>query len=165
MLLWKYCHSHSFSRANVRTRFKHAHSFCRCVAEGHFVCACAFGINNLYCAFGVILINLALFCGFSIGRSTPFCNIFWRGVKEYDKFATISNPVDTRGVCWLFGWGCFNYQSAKKTREKVENLNIEIWITEDQDVHMRQQTLKVSLCESRSCMWRQSWDIRYDNRW
>ena len=31
VLLWKYCHSHSFSRVNFRTHFKHAHSFCRCV--------------------------------------------------------------------------------------------------------------------------------------
>ena len=31
--LWKYCHSHSFSRVNFRTRFKHAHSLCRCVAR------------------------------------------------------------------------------------------------------------------------------------
>ena len=29
MLLWKYCHSHSFPRVNFRSRFKHAHSFCR----------------------------------------------------------------------------------------------------------------------------------------
>ena len=47
----------------------------------------------------------------------------------------------------------------------------EIWFTDDQDVHMRLQTLKVSLkklisylYESRSCMWRRSWDIRYDNQ-
>ena len=31
VLLWKYCHSHSFSRVNFRTHFKHALSFCRCV--------------------------------------------------------------------------------------------------------------------------------------
>ena len=35
--------------------------------------------------------------------STPFCNIFWRAVKEYDKFTTVSNSVDTREVCLLFG--------------------------------------------------------------
>ena len=29
MLLWKYCHSPSFSCVNFRTRFKHAHSFYR----------------------------------------------------------------------------------------------------------------------------------------
>ena len=33
VLLWKYCHSHSFSHLNFRTRFKHAHSFCRCVDD------------------------------------------------------------------------------------------------------------------------------------
>ena len=104
-------------------------------------------------------------------RSTPFCDIFWRGMKEYDKFTTISNSVDTRGVCWLFGWGYFNDQSANKTRKKVENLKFEIWFADDQDVHMRLQTLKVSLkmlmsyfYESRSDVWRRSWDIRYDNR-
>ena len=104
-------------------------------------------------------------------RSTPFCNIFWRGMKEYDKFTAISNSVDTRGVCWLFGWGYFNDQSANKTRKKVENLKFEIRFTDDQDVHLGQQTLKVSLemlmsyfCESRSSMWRRSWDSRYDNR-
>ena len=30
--------------------------------------------------------------------------------------------MDTRGVCWLFGWGYFNNQSANKTRKKAENL-------------------------------------------
>ena len=108
---------------------------------------------------------------FSNGRSTPFCNIFWRGMKEYDKFTTISNFVDTRGVFWLFGWGYFNDQSVSKTRKKAENWKFEIPYTNDQDVHTRQQTLKVSLkmvmsyfCESRSCMWRRSLDIRHDNR-
>ena len=67
--------------------------------------------------FGAILIFSARFCGFSTERSTPFCDIFWRGMKEYDKFTTISNSVDTRGVCWLFGWGYFNDQSANKTRK------------------------------------------------
>ena len=128
-------------------------------------------MRRLFGVFDVIFIFLELFCGFSTGRSTPFCNIFWRGMKEYDKFTTISNSVDTRGVCWLFGWGYFNDQSANKTRKKAENLKFEIWFADDQDVHTRQQTLTVSLkmwmsyfCESRSCMWKRSWDIRYDNR-
>ena len=53
--------------------------------------------------FGAILIFSARFCGFSTERSTPFCDIFWKGMEEYDKFTTISNSVDTCGVCWLFG--------------------------------------------------------------
>ena len=127
--------------------------------------------ENLFGAFGAILIFSARFCGFSTERSTPFCDTFWRGMKEYDKFTTISNSVDTPGVCWLFGWGYFNDQSANKTRKKAENLKFEIWFADDQDVHMRLQTLKVSLkmlisyfYESRSGLWRRSWDIRYDNR-
>ena len=59
--------------------------------------------ENLFGAFGAILIFSACFCGFSTERSTPFCDIFWRGMEEYDKFTTISNSVDTCGVCWLFG--------------------------------------------------------------
>ena len=121
--------------------------------------------------FGAILIFPARFCGFSTERSTPFCDTFWRGMKEYDKFTTISNSVDTRGVCWLFGWGYFNDQSANKTRKKAENLKFEIWFADDQDVPLRLQTLKVILkmlisyfYESRSGVWRRSWDIRYDNR-
>ena len=120
---------------------------------------------------GAILVFLACFRGFSTGRSTSLCNIFWRGMKEYDKFTTIYNSVDTRGVCWLVGWGYFNDQSANKMRIKSENLKFEICFTDDQDVHMRLQTLKVSIkmlmtyfYESRSCMWRRSWDICDNNR-
>ena len=50
-----------------------------------------------------------------------------------------------------------------KMRIKSENLKSEICFTDDQDVHMRLQTLKVSIkmlmtyfYESRSCMWRRS---------
>ena len=89
-------------------------------------------------------------------------------MKEYEKFTTISNSVDTRGVCWLFGWVYFNDQSANKKRKKAENLKFEIWFTDDQDVHMRLQTLKVSLkmliSSLKMLMWRRLWDIRYDNR-
>ena len=99
----------------------------------------------MFGAFGIILIFSALFRGFSTGRSTPFCNTFLRGMKDYEKFTTISNSVDTRGVCWLFGWVYFNDQSANKKRKKAENMKFEIWFTDDQDVHMRLQTLKVSL--------------------
>ena len=131
--------------------------------EGHFL---RMRWENLFGAFGAILIFSAHFCGFSTERSTPFCDTSWRGMKEYDKFTTISNSVDTPGVCWLFGWGYFNDQSANKTRKKAENLKFEIWFADDQDVHMRLQTLKVSLkmlisyfYESRSGLWRRSWDI------
>ena len=62
-------------------------------------------------------------------------------------------------------------KSANKTRKKAENLKFEIWFTDNRDLHMRLQIFKVSLkmllsyfYESRSCMWRRSWDIRYDNR-
>ena len=92
-------------------------------------------------------------------------------MKDYDKFTTVSKFVDTRGICWLFGWGYFNDQSANKTQKKAENLKFEMWFTDDQDVHMRLQIFKVSLkmlmsyfYKSRGCMRRRSWDIRYDNK-
>ena len=66
-------------------------------------------------------------------------------MKENAEFITISNSVDTHGVCWLFGWGYFWGQSANKTRKKAEILKFEILFPEDQDVHMRQQTFKVNL--------------------
>ena len=59
--------------------------------------------GSFFGAFGAILIFSARFCGFSTERSTPLCDTFWKGMKDYDKFTTISNSVDTRGVCWLFG--------------------------------------------------------------
>ena len=59
--------------------------------------------ESFFGAFGAISIFSARFCRFSTERSTPFCDTFWKGMKEYDKFTTISNSVDTRGVCWLFG--------------------------------------------------------------
>ena len=73
--------------------------------------------ESLFGPFGAISIFSARFCQFSTERSTPFCDTFWKGMKEYDKFTTISNSVDTHGVCWLFGWGYFNDQSANKTRK------------------------------------------------
>ena len=88
-------------------------------------------------------------------------------MKEYAKFTIISNSVDTHGVCWLFRWGYFIDQSANKTQKKAENLNSEIWFTEDQHVHMRQQPLKVSLKMLMSYFYfifRRSWDIWYDKR-
>ena len=100
-----------------------------------FCCICASRI--LSGAFGAIVILSARFCGFLTGRSTLFCKMFWRGMKENDKYANISNSVDTRGVCWPLWWGYFNDQSTNKTRKKPENLKFEIWFTEDQDVQMR----------------------------
>ena len=66
-------------------------------------------------------------------------------MKEHAEFITISNSVDTHGVCWLFGWGYFWGQSSNKTRKKAEILKFEILFPEDQDVHMKQQAFKVSL--------------------
>ena len=81
-------------------------------------------------------------------------------MKDYDKFTTVSNSVDTRGICWLFGYGYFNDQSANKRQIKAENLKFEIWFTDNQDVHMRLQIFKVSFkmlmsyfYKSRSCVW------------
>ena len=101
----------------------------------------------------------------STGRSTPLCKMFWREMTEYGMFTTtISNSVDARGVCWLFGWGYFNDQSANKTRKKAENLKFEIWFTDNRDVHLKVslKMLILYFSESRSCMWRRSWDIRND---
>ena len=47
-------------------------------------------------------------------------------MKDYDKFTTVSNSVDTRGICWLFGYGYFHDQSANKRQIKAENLKFEI---------------------------------------
>ena len=92
-------------------------------------------------------------------------------MKEYAKLTTISNSVDTHGVCWLFGWGYFCGQSTDKTRKKAENLKFEIWFTDNQHVHLRKQTFKISLkmlmsyfCESRRFFWRRSWEICYNER-
>ena len=87
-------------------------------------------------------------------------------MKEYAKFNTISNSVDTHGICWHFGWGYFNDQSANKSEKKAENLKFEILCTNDQELHMKLQTLKVSLVdyESRSGMWRRSWYFCDDER-
>ena len=81
-------------------------------------------------------------------------------MKDYDKFTTVSNSVDTRGICWLFGYGYFNDQSANKRQIKAENLKFEIWFTDNQDVHMRLQIFKVSFkmlmsyfYKSRSFVW------------
>ena len=66
-------------------------------------------------------------------------------MKENDKYTIISNSVGTRDVCWPLWWEYFNDQSTNKPRKKPENLKFEIWFAEDQDVQIRQQTLKVSL--------------------
>ena len=62
-----------------------------------------YNLFGAFGAFGAISIFSARVRGFSTGRSTPFCYIFWRGMKDYYKFTTVSNFVDTRGICWLFG--------------------------------------------------------------
>ena len=56
-------------------------------------------------------------------------------------------------------------KSANKTRKKAENLKFEIWFTDDRDVHLKVslKMLILYFSESQSCMWRRSWDIRYDN--
>ena len=64
------------------------------LSRTNFVGACA-----LFGAFAVIKIFPARFNRISTGRSTPFCHIFWRGIKDCDKFTNISNSVDTLGVC------------------------------------------------------------------
>ena len=88
---------------------------------------------------------LARFRGFATGWSPPFCNSFGRGMEEYAKFLIISYSVDTHEVCWLFGWGYFNDQSANKTRKKAKNLKFEIWFTDDQGVRMMLQTYYVDV--------------------
>ena len=66
------------------------------------------------------------FRGFSTGWSTHFCNIFWRWTKEYDKFTTTSNTLDTRGVCWLFGWGYLMIKVQKQKNAKKAR-KLEVW--------------------------------------
>ena len=72
---------------------------------------------------------------FQLGDRHLFCNIFWRGIKENDKFTSIFISVDTRGVCWPLGWEYFNDQSANK--KSPITWKFEIWFTEDQDVQRR----------------------------
>lgn len=73
----------------------------RLSAERHFVCACASGIGL---SLSVPFVKFTTrFCEVSTGRSPPFCNIFGRWMKEYDKFTNISNSVGAHGVCWPFG--------------------------------------------------------------
>ena len=50
----------------------------------------------------------------------------FKGMTGYDNFTTISNSMDTRGVCWLFGCGYCHNQNANKTRKKAESLKFEI---------------------------------------
>ena len=137
-------------------------------SRGVYVCACA----NKICS--SLSVPFRYFqrasVGFQLAIDT-FSSNFLERDEDYDKFTTISNSVDTRGICWLFGWGYVKDQSANKTQKKAENLKFEIWFTDDQDVHMRLKLFKVSLkmlmfyfSESRSFMWKRSWDIRYENR-
>ena len=134
-------------------------------------------INCLYLLIlierNVLLLQVysARFPGISNRWSPPFCNTFWRGMKEDSKFTTISNSADTQGVCWLFGWEYFDDQSEKKTLKKAENLKFEMWFIDDQDVHTRQPSWRFSrkmlisyFYESWSWIWRRSWDVYYDER-
>ena len=45
-------------------------------------------------------------------------------MKEYDKFTTTSNTLDTRGVCWLFGWGYLMIKVQKKNAKKARKLEV-----------------------------------------
>ena len=63
-------------------------------AERHFLCTST-RIIEKFCQFGAIHYCFQHACT----DSPPFCNIFWRKIKEDAKFTGISNSVDTR-VWW-----------------------------------------------------------------
>ena len=93
-------------------------------------------------------------------------------MKDYNKFAYISDTMDTRGVCWGLGWWYLIDQSANRTRKRTEEVEFDIGFTEVQDVHIRRETVKVSLkmlklyCyESRGCILSRSSDTwAYERR-
>ena len=67
--------------------------------------------------------------------------------------------------------GTFVDKVQTKSEKKTENLKFEIWFTDNQHVHLRKQTFKISLkmlmsyfCESRRFFWRRSREICYDER-
>ena len=64
-------------------------------AEGHFV---AHALRKFVRRVGRHFYIFSALLRVSTERSTLFCDIFWRGMKEYGKFTTISNSVDT----WIF---------------------------------------------------------------
>ena len=53
--------------------------------------------------------------------------------------------MDINSVCRDFEWRYINDQSANRTRLKPKEVEFEYLFTEDQDVHWRRQTMKVSL--------------------
>ena len=112
-------------------------------AHRHFVCACARGIRIL--PVRRHMLSWARFRAFSTGRSTLLERFFSREMKDYNKFTYISDTMDTRGVCWGLGWGYLIDQSANRTRKRTKEVEFDIGFTEVQDVHIRRQTVKVSL--------------------
>ena len=116
---------------------------------------------------------LALFWYFQplTASSTPFCNIFWRGINDCDKFTNISNSVDTRNVCWLFGWAYFNDQSENKLKKSPKTLSLRIDLLKIKMCTWHDKPWRLVLkcwcftCKNqKSCMWRRSWDIWSDER-
>ena len=107
-------------------------------SRGAFCCACASRI--LFGACCVICIFSARFRGFSTRRSTPFCNVFWRGMQENDKFLTLwilvvfAGPSDEDILM-------FKVRTKREKNLKFENLVY--WRSRCADDGW--QTLKVSL--------------------
>ena len=59
-----------------------------------------------------------------------FCHIFLRGIKEYAKFNTIPNSVDTHGVYWLF-WSDedilkIKVRTKREKRPKTSSLRFDL---------------------------------------
>lgn len=71
--------------------------------------------------------------------------ISWRDVKENNTFTWTSNTMDALGVSRDFGWGYFDDRTANITRKIPQTVRFYIWFTKVQDVHVRRETLKVSL--------------------
>ena len=72
-------------------------------------CACA--NKNLFCS-----VRLA-----QLGDRHLSVILFGREMKKYYKFTTISNSVDTRGVCWLFGWGYVMIKVRTKCEKRLKS--------------------------------------------
>ena len=53
---------------------------------------------------------------------------FWRGFKEHDKFTTISNFVDTRGVCWL------KVRTKREKRPKLTSMNYKVVCGDNREI-------------------------------
>ena len=72
---------------------------------------------------------------------------------------------------WALRMRIFQWSKCKVNTEKGGKLEVWDLNYDNQDVHTRLQIFKVSLkmlmsyfYESRSGLWRRSWDMRYDNR-